>query len=570
MLVVLASCRGDLLDVSPWGSLGSENMWLNENLADKGVNGIYAQLKNEYIGAHYSFDSYGPSADVRDADHALLQDKATTGNGMFSGYWQANYTMIHRANDAIANLHKANLSSEKYNRLMAESKFLRAFAYYKLNMVYKGVPLYLVPVELDECTQGTESEEKIWDAILNDLTDCINEINLPSKYKKGDANFGRVTKSTAYALRGKVYLWKKEWAKAEADFKEVGKAGHTLFTGGYKELFKEVNEQSDEAILSIQYLGLSGYGNEISFRYGSRVTYGSCWNTYLPSTDFVDTYETIEGKKFNWNDYIPGFNEMNVDARAVYFYRDGLTQAELDKLAKEQKADITKYLPNGNEARILTAYNNRDPRLQQTIITPYSKYIGVLNGQDQLFTLRWPYKTDVAEPFDLRTDTNNRFYYLFRKFVAEGASEIPNRSYSPIDFPIIRYADILLALAEALNEQGKTGEAVTYVNMVRARAGIALLNSNADTQVTGQANLRTRIQNEKRWELAGEGTVFFDELRWKSLQDSKIFKDSGLKQMWGTKSYSYTWAGEKTYHWPIPRKEVEMNSNLTQNPLWQD
>ena len=59
---------------------------------------------------------------------------------------------------------------------------------------------------------------------------------------------GRVTKSVAYALRGKVYLWMQDWAKAEADFRQVGNMGHKLFDGGYKQLFKEANEQSDEAI----------------------------------------------------------------------------------------------------------------------------------------------------------------------------------------------------------------------------------------------------------------------------------------------------------------------------------
>ena len=62
-----------------------------------------------------------------------------------------------------------------------------------------------------------------------------------------------------------------------------------------------------------------------------------------------------------------------------------------------------------------------------------------------------------------------------------------------------------IRLAEALNEQGKTAEAIEQVNLVRERAGVALLNSNAATQVSGQDDMRTRIQNEYRWETAGEG-----------------------------------------------------------------
>ena len=151
---------------------------------------------------------------------------------------------------------------------------------------------------------------------------------------------------------------------------------------------------------------------------------------------------------------------MDVSERSVYFLRDGMTEAEKSKMT-EDGADLSKYLDNGNEARIKMAYENRDPRLMVTVITPYAEYYGANGATSYTYTLRWPYRGyNTADPFDLKTDTNNRYYYLFRKFVAEGAAEIPNRSYSPIDIPIIRYADVALSLAECLNEQGKTDEAV--------------------------------------------------------------------------------------------------------------
>ena len=75
------------------------------------------------------------------------------------------------------------------------------------------------------------------------------------------------------------------------------------------------------------------------------------------------------------------------------------------------------------------------------------------------YTLRWPYiGSDNAAPYDLRTDTNDRFYYLWRKYVPEGR-EMKNALNSDIDTPIFRYAGALLSLAEALNETGQTDEA---------------------------------------------------------------------------------------------------------------
>ena len=68
-----------------------------------------------------------------------------------------------------------------------------------------------------------------------------------------------------------------------------------------------------------------------------------------------------------------------------------LTDEEKTTLAAAG-ADMSKYLDSGNEARILAAYTNRDPRLQMTIITPYSQYLGSINSTDYTYTLRWPYR----------------------------------------------------------------------------------------------------------------------------------------------------------------------------------
>lgn len=569
-IAVLVGCQSDLMDLTPYDKVGSGNMWTSENLTDMGVVGIYNILRASNVGGDlYRFESYGVSASCRDAQ-GFMVGSITSDAGMFAGYWKTHYEGISRANDAIKNIPEAPVSDEKKSRLIAESKFLRAFFYYKLNMVFKGVPIYLEPKDLTELTKGRNTEDEVWQQVITDLTDAINTSELPDKYAQGDANYGRVTKGAAYALRGKAYMWMKEWAKAEADFLKVGDLGYGLFQGGYKELFKEMNEQCEEMIFSLQCISEPGYGNEFSFRYGTRSTFGSCWNSYLVNTDFVESYECQDGKPFNWDDFLPGYNSMTPNARSVFFLRDNMTEGEIAKL-KSEGADMSKYLPNGNEARIKKAYANRDPRLMQTIITPYAEYDGATGATDYTFTLRWPYRGyPNAEPFDLKTDTNNRYYYLFRKFVAEGASEIVNRKYSCIDIPLIRYADVVLSLAECLNEQGKSEEAITWVNKVRSRAGVAELNTNSNTQVSGQDNLRERIRNERRWEFAGEGVNFFDEMRWGTLEQTVFSKNSGLKQIWGTVQYSYSWLGEQLYKWPIPRTEIEMNGNLEQNPNWND
>ena len=572
-IALLNGCQKDLLDTLPYGSVGSESMWTNENLADQGVVGVYQTLRLGHVGLNrYAFDYAGSISMWRDQG-PLTAGNVTPSDGLFSDYWKQHYEGIHRANDAIVNLAaKAPLTDQKRGRLIAEVKFLRAYFYFNLNSVFKGVPVYLEPVTVEQMNKGRETEQKVWEVIINDLTDCINEPNLPGSYPKGNANIGRATKAAAYALRGKAYLYMKQYALAEADFKEVGKLGIALYQGEYKMLFKEANEQQPEMIFSVQNLGLDGLGSELQLRLGSRVSFGSCWNSYFPHPDYVESFENKDGSKFKWDDYLPGYSTMTPAQRAVFFLRDGLTEAEKASFTTKG-ADMSKYLDNGNEARIRAVYENRDPRLMTTVITPYSNYKGAVGTKEYTYTLRWPYRGyDEKEPFDIRTDANSKFYYLWRKWVAEGASETPNRSYCPTDMPLIRYADVLLMLAEAINEQGvRLEEAIEVVNQVRGRAGVVLLqstNSSLPTYVKDQSDLRERIRNERRWELPLEGVNLFDEMRWGTWKSVKFYEGNGLKQIWGTLEYPYAWLGDYLYKWAIPRQEIEMNRNLQQNPDW--
>lgn len=560
------SCQQGLLDTNPYQAIGSGQMWTNESLADMGVNAIYNTFRYDRIGRRiYVYDALANVSQNRDGE-ALLQGTATTGSDLFSGYWKEHYEGVSRANDAISNLpEKAPLSADKMGRLVAESKFLRAFFYYRLNEVFKGVPIYTTPISVSEYTQGRETETKVWEFIINDLTDCINEPNFPNRYEKGNSLYGRATKGAAYALRGKVYMWLKEWAKAEADFKKVGEAGYKLFDGSYSDLFKEANEQCEEMIFTVQNIGVVNCGSDTQKALGTRSSYGSGWNTFCPNPDHVDSYANIDGSPFNWDDIIPGYNSMNPNDRVVFFLRDNITDEEKGKI---NSTAMSQYLPEGNEARIMKAYENRDPRLKMTIITPYSTYRGALSGKDNIVTLRHPYRTDNLPEQDLQLASSGKYYYLYRKFVYEGLDETPNRDYGPIDQPIIRYADILLLQAEALNEQGKTAEAIECVNKVRARAGVALLNSNPYTQVTDQENMRERIRNERRWELNCEGVLLFDEMRWKTWENT--FKPTnGTKEIWGSIYKPCTaWKGDYMYVWPIPLRECQMNTNLIQNDGW--
>jgi tetratricopeptide (TPR) repeat protein len=614
LLFGLSRCKGDLLDTSPTYSFSGANVWDSPALARAAVTGVYNGLYGRFT-QNYTSGSIGIPSDawssVMDIDMNwknncfVISGFCTPSDANVSMHYKFYYTIVYRANDAINNIDNVpEMDDSEKARLKAECKFLRAWAYFHLNVLWRGVPVYTENVENTEATKPRSTEAEVWDQVISDLTDCINEPNLPGKYAKGNSSYGCITKGAAYAFRGQAYQFLNDYSKALADFEAIEGLGYALFSPSngvagnddFFQLFKPANEQCDEMIFSIQCVETTDMGNPRGINYGNRVTGGSAWNNYLPNPAFVEMYECADGSTFDWGEYCPRWHSMTPQARVAFFLRDGLqsgnghwgtTEATSNYKALYDNmvaygADMSNYLDQGNEARIRRAFEDRDPRLMQAIITPYSTYDGNAAGVgNHTWTLRWPYILDVDEPYDIRTDTNSKFYYLWRKYVPEN-DECTTRWVYDEDIILCRYAEILFRRAECLNELGRTDEAVTFVNRVRKRAGHVLLNDPAypATIVTGQDDMRQRIRKEFYVELGGEDSMYFNEIRWSTWYDRK-FKDNssgqtgalnsnGLMQIWGETTYKHLSVGEQIKIWPVPAKEREMNSSLTQNPGWQD
>ncbi|WP_093025237.1 RagB/SusD family nutrient uptake outer membrane protein [Pustulibacterium marinum] len=140
--------------------------------------------------------------------------------------------------------------------------------------------------------------------------------------------------------------------------------------------------------------------------------------------------------------------------------------------------------------------------------------------------------------------------YNVRKFLVP-LSAIPSYDNSPLNFPILRYADVILIKAEALNELGDTSLAYPYVNMIRNRAGLSDLSVGLS-----QSDFRKAVLKERRLELAFEGQRWFDLIRVQEGQYGLDFLHSIGKSN----------ASEKHLLFPIPQIELDRNPNLTQNP----
>jgi hypothetical protein len=135
------------------------------------------------------------------------------------------------------------------------------------------------------------------------------------------------------------------------------------------------------------------------------------------------------------------------------------------------------------------------------------------------------------------------------------------KSLQDVNFPIYRYADVLLMYAEALNETAQTPLAITYVNMVRARArkgtGSETRLQPADLAPTlTQAQTRDAIFQERQWELSFEGKRWFDMVR----RGWPYFSAALLNDPTATD------VQQTDMKWPIPQAQIDVNPKLTQNP----
>ncbi|WP_295772337.1 RagB/SusD family nutrient uptake outer membrane protein [uncultured Mucilaginibacter sp.] len=127
---------------------------------------------------------------------------------------------------------------------------------------------------------------------------------------------------------------------------------------------------------------------------------------------------------------------------------------------------------------------------------------------------------------------------------------------SPNNYRLIRYADVLLMYAECLNGLNRTGEAYPYVDRVRQRAGLAPLSTAKPG--LNQAQFLTQLKHERVTELAGEGWRWADLLRWGDLSPALASRDA---------EFTGFIVGKHEYY-PIPQLDIDLNSNLTQNPKY--
>lgn len=552
------------LDRYPTDKLSSATYFKTEDHAKSAMMGIYSRMQNDNVfGLQFSMDCLGGIAMGYDnASYTnIMSGTYDVTNGQVNSKWTNLYEGIARTNIFLRNVDGCAMSDELKAQYKAEARFMRALFYNELLNFFGGVPYYDETTDVSTDYANMKNPRSTADQIRQYvLADLQAAEALPETWDA--ANHGRATKWAARALEGRVFLYNKQYAEAKKCFEDVIQHSGSSLYGDYAGLFLPGGDDSSEMIFAIQNMGGVGtdYGMPMCFYMGTRASYGSCWNNVMVATTFADSYEWKDGRQFSWKEYFAGTEladyETNNATKAKFF----------NSTFKGSK--ITAYTTYKDQIKQM--YADRDPRMTATLITPYSDYIAWYKNKEHPSIFALPVNTVQDGNGFIRVNGNYNCY-LWRKFVPEGnmGGAINKRDDTPINFPLIRYADVLLMMAECEWALNNDAVAIDYINQVRQRPSVMMpkLTWNG---VDSPVNVKThdevfaRLRHERAVEFAGEGLSFNDMKRWGLLE---TLNGKAENEITGKTRYKRV-VRSRDYLWPIPSTEIEKNAELTQNPGW--
>ncbi len=558
--VIISSCDTDeFLDVFPEDEYTTDVVYQSEADMILAVNGLYTFLpdldadRGDQRMWFWTDDGWRRTGRFG----ANLQWAAERGDNWFNFY---RYDGIRQCNEVISKIPDASFDTEGIDvRLAAEARFIRAMLYERMVFVYGDVPLVTVPQGAN-FFPARDARIDIFDFVVAELSQIAEQ--LPESYNSD--NQGRITKWAALALLARANLDAIGWHPnpsalydaAERACREIITSGPFSLDPGIQGFSRLFTPESD-----------FGSGNQSSAVILSRVYvpgelfYGEFANRCLPRGSyqgFGDGSGNNQGQfATTWN-LVSAFQTIN-----------GLAPAD------ELGTTYTEEQP----------YENMDPRLRASFILS-GDALQRVDGNGNTYYQWRPHPDLSVFPQDaIGERTGVETGYLVRKYSGLGIDNDSTIVYdSPgvahADFKIIRYAEVLLMMAECRAADNST-EALTYINEVRNRAGMPGYTSIADVPfslisgTTGN-DLIDAVLLERRYEFAGEGFQRWADI-WRYRLGSQVF---GLVEGISTDpdrpgaltgarfaADEKVWS-DRNYLFPLPQGALNSNQNLIQTEGW--
>lgn len=400
----------------------------------------------------------------------------TTDNSTMK-FWP--YQSIRNINIFLQEMSNSSLSKDQKDPMIGQAKFLRAFLYFKMVYHHGGVPIIEVPQDInDDLKVKRNSTAECFDFIEKDLKEA--ELVLPNKYIGGDR--GKIDKAIVKSFLGRVLMF-----KASPQFNPSNPYNNSFWQNAYT-----ANKDA------ITFLDQNGYGLLEDF---SKLFETKGHKENILSVVYVNPAKTNGRaedavRPLSESKNATGGDEPTWGMSLAFPMKDGKMPGD----------------PNSKYSFDLQTYwKDRDPRFDATLVWNASIYeLSGIKGRRQ-YTMGGIAKSMDAFGLTLQGENYSRTGLYTKKGIME---ELPSTqvTLNDVDWPEIRYAEVLLNLAEAANETGKPAEAIAAIKEIRKRAGIENGIDNMYGLKSGMSRdeIRTAILNEKYVEFMFEGKRFWD------------------------------------------------------------
>ncbi len=595
-LIIISSCS-KILDKTPLDKYSDGLIWSDINLADRYLQDNY----NKSINGGFGYLSYASVTDESHDTHGFgsnnyLQGNISSSNTNPFGNWAFNYTTwgiiytnIQNLNVFLANIEKVSnaypdaqrpVIKARVEQMKGEALFLRAFCYQQLARNYGGLVLFAAPFEIgkDYLSIKRSTFKETVDFIVKDCDDATALLGT-----KAEMVMGRATKGAALALKSRILLF------AASDLTADGTADNEVM--GYKTADRTAlwtaAKNAAKAVMDLGSYQLENFGAP------DKATVSDKFYTFFKSKD-LSSNEIIWGKMFLKD--VGSRNQMNLINGSNGFVMYGCNAATgnlADAFEMEDGSPFSNHYQTDNAGYYKNTstkyaspniYYNREPRFYATILydsAVWLKRFADLSPRDPLgiydrrtrVTIKSGAEVSRIYGIDTRqgpVDGDDGTYtgYTFKKYQDDKlyGTETNNNDNVWIEF---RYAEIILNYAEACLGLQQLGDATTYINLIRNRAGLP--------NFTGDIN--AALHYERRVEFVHEDVRFYDMRRWKIL-DQTLVDAYGVDIIQtannDNNTVNTTWqkimveqrgpAVKKLYWVPIPIDEINRAPQLIQNP----
>lgn len=589
ILLFFTSCSDDLLGKEPLDIVSDAFVWDDIATIESHLAGAYSMmsvLENEqpekYVGIRngvgWTLEGQMGASIVNN-----IADEGRWGfypmqwdfkfnldiNGGLLEWWDNGYVVIRHLNVFIEKVSDSPINDGDKAHLLAEARFLRAYNYFALVKRHGGVPLILKAQNLDDSEESLypmrNTEKEVYDFI-------ISEIDATYADMPGKVVAGRASKYALLALKSRAALY----AASIAEYGEVQLNGIVGIPSEEAQTYYQKSYDASEIIMNagVHHLYNVNPDKAKNFREIFMVK---------------DNPEAIFVAAHNNNDMIfAGGNGWYWDfqqAPLPHGWGNGNQNQPYLSFIESTFEKVNGTAPDLSEETLTSKlwdvdelWGEMEPRFFGTIYTqgtPFREieidwHKGLIVNDEVLSDNEGAY--NGVPHLGLQAKKNGPFTsFGLLKYLDEDYNALVYSFASKQDWQVFRYAEILLNHAEAAFKLGKTGEALSDINLIRDRAGVA-----ARVSITNEL-----IRKERKVELAFEGHRYWDVRRWRIAETKLTERQTGLiyfldyetqklkleivQNIDGGDNVSPSFH-KKNYYFPITLNRTQQNTNLVENP----